>query len=40
MAPELLGSMNVVPAALKKAGYDFEDPDVVSVLRAGVAAHD
>ena len=35
--PELLGSLNVVPAALQAAGYDFHDHDVVSVVRAGLA---
>src|SRR4051794_7197231 len=34
MAPELLGSLNVVPAALEASGYVFRDPDVVSVVRA------
>jgi uncharacterized protein (TIGR01777 family) len=38
MAPELLGSLNVVPAALVTAGYQFLDPDVESVLRAGLSA--
>ncbi len=33
MAPELLGSLNVRPAALAAAGYRFQDPDVRSVLR-------
>lgn len=37
MAPELLGSLNVVPAALMSSGYDFHDHDVVSVVRAGLA---
>src|SRR4051794_11046911 len=38
MAPELLGSLNVVPAALVAAGFDFLDPDVESVVRAGLSA--
>jgi NAD dependent epimerase/dehydratase family enzyme len=37
MAPELLGSLNVVPAALEASGYAFRDPDVVAVLRAGLS---
>lgn len=37
MAPELLGSMNVRPAALERAGYDFEDVDVREVLSAALA---
>ncbi|WP_028651847.1 TIGR01777 family oxidoreductase [Nocardioides halotolerans] len=40
MAPELLGSLNVVPAALLASGYEFHDPDVDAVLRAGLAALD
>ncbi len=28
LAPELLGSVNARPAALERAGYDFEDEDV------------
>ena len=36
MAPELLGSLNVVPAALEASGYEFHDPDVHAVLRAGL----
>ena len=38
MAPEILGSLNVVPAALEAAGYEFQDPDVAAVVRAGLAA--
>jgi uncharacterized protein len=38
MAPELLGSLNVVPAALQASGYAFQDPDVAGVVRAGLAA--
>ncbi len=37
LAPELLGSMNVVPAALEASGYRFQDRDVDAVLRAGLA---
>ena len=37
MAPELLGSMNVRPAALERAGYDFQDVDVREVLSAALA---
>ena len=37
MAPELLGSLNVRPQALLDAGYTFQDPDVASVVAAGLA---
>ena len=37
MAPEILGSVNARPAALERAGYDFEDEDVTAVLAAGLA---
>lgn len=37
MAPEVLGSLNVRPAALERAGYDFEDVDVREVLSAALA---
>ncbi len=37
MAPELLGSLNVRPAALGAAGYEFRDRDVTAVLAAGLA---
>jgi uncharacterized protein (TIGR01777 family) len=37
MAPELLGSLNVVPEALLASGYGFQDPDVASVVRAGLS---
>jgi uncharacterized protein (TIGR01777 family) len=37
MTPELLGSLNVVPAALEASGYDFRDRDVVAVVRAGLS---
>ncbi|WP_372728455.1 TIGR01777 family oxidoreductase [Nocardioides sp.] len=34
MAPELLGSLNAVPAALLDAGYEFRDEGVRAILRA------
>ena len=37
MAPELLGSLNVRPAALEAAGYEFRDRDVDAVLATGLA---
>lgn len=37
LAPELLGSVNAVPAALEEAGYRFRDADVDAVLAAGLA---
>jgi uncharacterized protein len=37
MSPELLGSVNVVPAALVASGYEFHDRDVVAVVRAGLS---
>lgn len=37
MAPEILGSLNARPAALERAGYDFEDEDVSEVLAAALA---
>jgi uncharacterized protein (TIGR01777 family) len=37
MAPELLGSLNVRPAALEAAGYEIQDRDVHAVLRTGLA---
>ena len=37
MAPELLNSLNVRPAALERAGYDFDDEDVREVLSAALA---
>ena len=37
MAPELLSSLNVRPAALERAGYDFQDVDVREVLSAALA---
>ncbi|GGO75203.1 TIGR01777 family oxidoreductase [Nocardioides deserti] len=36
MAPELLGSLNVRPAALETAGFTFRDRDVEAVLRSGL----
>ncbi|HYJ28572.1 MAG TPA: TIGR01777 family oxidoreductase [Nocardioides sp.] len=36
MAPELLNSINSRPAALERAGYDFEDEDVREVLTAAL----
>ncbi len=35
-APELLRSLNLQPAVLTKAGYEFQHPDLESVLRAGL----
>ena len=40
MAPELLGSLNVSPAALRDVGYGFQDPDVAAVVSSGLAARD
>jgi uncharacterized protein len=37
LAPELLGSVNLVPQALIDAGYEFRDRDVSAVLAAGLA---
>jgi uncharacterized protein (TIGR01777 family) len=37
LAPELLGSVNLLPQALADAGYDFLDHDVDDVLAAGLA---
>jgi hypothetical protein len=37
MAPELLGSLNVVPAALEASGFEFRDRDVSAVVRAGLS---
>lgn len=37
MAPELLGSLNVRPAALERAGFDFQDEDVHEVLASALA---
>lgn len=38
MAPEVLGSLRVVPAALESAGFDFEDRTVSDVVSAGLAS--
>lgn len=38
MAPELLGSVNARPQALLDAGFEFRDPDVASVIAAGMAS--
>jgi uncharacterized protein (TIGR01777 family) len=40
MAPELLGSLNVRPAALLTSGYRFADPDLESMLTTALAARD
>lgn len=40
MGPEILGSLNVRPAALEAAGYVFADPDVHAVVASGLAARD
>jgi hypothetical protein len=37
MADEVLGSLNLRPAALLDLGYEFEDPDVDAVLATGLA---
>ncbi|CUR59887.1 NAD-dependent epimerase/dehydratase [metagenome] len=37
LAPELLASVNARPAALERAGYDFEDEDVREVLASALA---
>ena len=37
MAPELLGSLNVVPAALEASGYVFADRDVADVVRTALS---
>jgi uncharacterized protein len=37
LAPEVLGSVNARPAALERAGYDFEDEDVREVLAAALS---
>ena len=36
MAPELLGSLNVVPAALEASGFRFQDRDVAAILSAAL----
>ena len=38
MAPELLGSVNVRPAALLESGYEFLDTDVAEMLRSALSA--
>jgi len=38
LAPELLGSVNLVPEALQEAGFAFRDRDVSAVIAAGLAA--
>ncbi|MCM0619538.1 TIGR01777 family oxidoreductase [Nocardioides bruguierae] len=40
LAPELLGSLNLRPAALEALGFTHRDPDVAAVLAAGLAAAD
>ena len=40
MGPELLGSLNVRPAALQASGYVFADPDVRAVVASGLAGRD
>ncbi len=40
MGPELLGSLNVRPAALEAEGYVFADRDVRAVITSGLAASD
>jgi uncharacterized protein (TIGR01777 family) len=37
LAPELLGSVNLVPHVLLDAGYEFRDRDVTEVVAAGLA---
>ena len=37
MAPELLGSLNVRPAALLASGYTFLDPDLESLLETALS---
>lgn len=37
LAPELLGSVNLVPRALLDAGFEFQDRDVTAVVAAGLA---
>jgi uncharacterized protein (TIGR01777 family) len=38
LAPELLGSMNLRPAALEELGHEFRDRDDTAVLAAGLAS--
>jgi NAD dependent epimerase/dehydratase family enzyme len=37
LAPELLGSVNLVPQALLDSGFEFRDQDVTGVVSAGLA---
>lgn len=37
MAPEVLGSVRAVPAALQASGYEFLDPGVEEVIESGLA---
>jgi uncharacterized protein len=37
LAPELLGSVNLVPQALVDAGFEFRDRDVTAVIASGLA---
>jgi uncharacterized protein (TIGR01777 family) len=37
LAPEALGSLNLRPAVLEEAGYDFRDRTVHEVIRAGLS---
>ncbi|TIC79880.1 TIGR01777 family protein [Nocardioides sp. GY 10113] len=37
VAPEILGSVRTVPAALREAGYELRDPSVEDVLATGLA---
>ena len=37
LAPELLGSVNLVPQALVDSGFEFRDHDVTEVLASGLA---
>ncbi len=36
MSSELLGSLNVRPAALQEAGFTFQDQDVEQLLATGL----
>jgi NAD dependent epimerase/dehydratase family enzyme len=37
LAPELLGSVNLVPQALVESGFEFRDRDVTEVVTSGLA---
>jgi uncharacterized protein (TIGR01777 family) len=37
LAGELLGSVNLIPQALLRLGFEFRDPDVAAVVAAGLA---